>query len=368
MTRLLLLVLSLWFSGQANAHKASDSFIYVHADQIRVDIALQDMQRLLNFDFNRDQSLNWGELRAGESQFRALLRSNISLASRGVDCPILFRLEGLSQHSDGKYAVWILDAACLHEKGPIALSYSLLFELDPLHRALLAVNIGSKQHLQRVASAYDDDKVQLSVLSPGDNRVVLGEVSALDTAFKFAWEGVVHLLIGYDHLMFLLALLLPASRRHGQSTLQSAFSDVAWVVTMFTLAHSVTLVCASLGWITLPSQPVEIGIALSISVAAVLVLFDVNRRAQRRLAMAVGLLHGLGFAGVLAGMLSTSPMKLLALGSFNLGIELAQLSLVLLVLPLLYWLGASLFYQRWLLPLTALGLALSGVFMAWQRL
>jgi hypothetical protein len=123
-----------------------------------------------------------------------------------------------------------------------------------------------------------------------------------------------------------------------------------------------------LGWLSLPSKPVEIGIALSISLAAALLLLDVSSRIQRRLAMAVGLLHGLGFAGVLAGMLSTSPMKLLALGSFNLGIELAQLVLVLLVLPLLYSLAASRIYQRYLLSFAALGLALSGLFMAWQRL
>ena len=365
--RLFLLIMSLWFSVSAQAHKASDSFIYVHADQIRLDIALQDTQRLHNFDLNRDQTLTWAELLAGESPFREQLRNNITLKQGGIDCPILFRLDGLSQHSDGEYAVWILDSACLHKKGPIELSYSLLFELDPLHRALLAVNLGPENNLLPVASEQGDDYVQLSVLSPASNSVVLGDVSAVVTAFKFGWEGVVHLLIGYDHLMFLLALLLPVSRRHGQSTLRSAFTDVAWVVTMFTVAHSLTLVCASLGWLSLPSQPVEIGIALSISLAAVLVLLDVNSRAQRRLAVVVGLLHGLGFAGVLAGLLSTSSMKLLALGSFNLGIELAQLGLVLLVLPLLYWLGASRFYQRRVLPLAALGLALSGVFMAWQR-
>ena len=367
MIRVFLLLVGLLLTVTANAHKASDSFIYVHADQVRVDIALQDIQRLHNFDLNRDQVLSWAELRAGESAFRSLLRDNITLTSKGENCPILFRLDGLSQHSDGKYAVWILSAGCLYEKAPIQLAYSLLFELDPLHRALLAVNLGPNKNLLPVASEQGDDDVQLSVLSPSSNSVILGEVSAIDTALKFSWEGVVHLLIGYDHLMFLLALLLPASRRHGQGTLRSAFTDVAWVVTMFTLAHSLTLLSASLGWLSLPSQPVEIGIALSISLAAVLVLFDVNRRAQRRLAMAVGLLHGLGFAGVLAGLLSTSSMKLVALGSFNLGIELAQLGLVVLVLPLLYWLGASRFYQRRLLPLAALALALSGVFMAWQR-
>lgn len=366
--RLILLLLSVCFSVSALAHKASDSFIYVHADQIRLDIALQDIQRLHNVDLNRDQSLSWGELQASASPLRALLRSNISLTQDDADCPLLFRLDGLSQHSDGAYAVWMLDSPCLHKNGPLQLSYTLLFELDPLHRALLAANVGSAGNLLPMASDAPDDHVQLSVLSPAHNSAVLGEVNALDTALKFGWEGVVHLLIGYDHLMFLLALLLPATRRHGQSTLRGAFTDVAWVVTMFTLAHSLTLVCASLGWLSLPSKPVEIGIALSISLAAALLLLDVNSRIQRRLAMAVGLLHGLGFAGVLAGMLSTSPMKLVALGSFNLGIEFAQLVLVLLVLPLLYSLAASRIYQRYLLPFAALGLALSGLFMAWQRL
>ncbi|MDF1691196.1 MAG: HupE/UreJ family protein [Zhongshania sp.] len=367
MIRLLLLVFSLWFSLSAHAHKASDSFIYVYADKIRLDIALEDMQRLQRFDLNGDSLLTWGELLAGESQFRALLRETVRLSHRYGDCPILFRLDGLSEHSDGSYAAWSLDAACLHETDELTLSYSLLFDIDPLHRALVAVNVGEGKTLLSSDLVQRDEQVQLSVLSPASPQLVLGNVTAWTTALKFTKEGAIHLALGYDHLMFLLALLLPVTRQRGKTPLRTVFAEVVGIVTMFTLAHSLTLVSASLGWFSLPSRPVEIGIALSISLAALLVLLNVSVVFQRRLAMTVGLLHGFGFAGVLAGMLSASPMKLVALGSFNLGIELAQLAVVVAVLPLLYYLAARPFYQRQLLPLMAIGLVASGVFMAWQR-
>tara|TARA_R110001592_G_scaffold315880_4_gene592031 strand:- start:750 stop:1838 length:1089 start_codon:yes stop_codon:yes gene_type:complete len=361
MSRIMLLVLlvglSTAFPRSVLAHKASDSFMYITAEQIRFDVALQDMQRIQSLDLNGDSQLQWGELRAAESPFSQLLARRISISSDGDSCPLVIKLAGLSEHSDGPYGVWLIRSTCLAQ-AEVQLSYSLLFDVDPLHRALLVSDISGEK--------------QLGVLSPSSNTAKLGErVSALETAEVFLWQGAVHLLLGYDHMLFLLALLLPATRlrKHGvHLPLRKVFTDVALVVTMFTLAHSFTLVAASLGWFSLPSQPVEIAIALSISLAAVLALMDVDYRFQRGLAMGVGLIHGFGFAGVLSDLLAASSLKLLALGSFNVGIELAQLLLVFIVLPLLYRWSAQAHYQRWVFPAAGLSLAASGLYMAAQRL
>ena len=264
----------------------------------------------------------------------------------------------MSDHSDGPYTSWSLTSDCL-SRAAVNLDYSLLFDIDPQHRALLLSNLSGEK--------------QLSVLSPSNPSLVLGEdISPLSTAGVFLWQGVVHLLVGYDHMLFLLALLLPATRRKNLGTqaesLRRVFTDVALVVTMFTLAHSFTLIAASLGWFSLPSQPVEIAIAISISLAAFMALMDVNARLQRGLAMGVGLIHGFGFAGVLSDLLAASPLKLLALASFNVGIELAQLALVIIVLPVLYRFSFLPLYQRRVFPLASILLIASGLYMAAQRI
>lgn len=362
MRRLLLLLsvllASFVFPNVVLAHKASDSFIYITAQQIRLDIAVQDMARIQALDLNKDRSVSWGELRAAEPAFSTLLAGYIALSHNDEPCSQGIKLEGISEHSDGPYTSWSLTSDCLAHS-VVRLDYSLLFDIDPLHRALIVSDLSGEK--------------QLSVMSPSNRSVVLGErISALSTAGVFLWQGVVHLLVGYDHMLFLLALLLPATRRKVSGvevdTLRQVFTDVALVITMFTLAHSFTLIAASLGWFSLPSQPVEIAIALSISLAAAMALMDVNVRFQRGLAMGVGLIHGFGFAGVLSDLLAASPLKLLALGSFNVGIELAQLALVIIVLPVLYRFSFLPLYQRRVFPLAAILLVVSGFYMAAQRI
>ncbi|POP53836.1 HupE/UreJ family protein [Zhongshania marina] len=346
------------FSNLSFAHKASDSFLYISSEQIRLDLAVQDMLRIDLIDVNGDGVVSWGELRATEPVFSALLAKHIVLSHGGERCGLDIVLRGMSDHSDGPYTSWSLTSDCL-SRAAVNLDYSLLFNIDPQHRALLLSNLSGEK--------------QLSVLSPSNQSLVLGEdISPLSTAGVFLWQGVVHLLVGYDHMLFLLALLLPATRRKNLGTqaesLRRVFTDVALVVTMFTLAHSFTLIAASLGWFSLPSQPVEIAIAISISLAAFMALMDVNARLQRGLAMGVGLIHGFGFAGVLSDLLAASPLKLLALASFNVGIELAQLALVIIVLPVLYRFSFLPLYQRRVFPLASILLIASGLYMAAQRI
>jgi hydrogenase/urease accessory protein HupE len=142
---------------------------------------------------------------------------------------------------------------------------------------------------------------------------------------EFLALGVEHILTGFDHLAFLLALVV-ASRG-----LRSLF----WVVTSFTLAHSISLGCASMGWVVPPARAVEIGIALTIVYVALRNLFEDRPRRLWPEAFGFGLVHGLGFAGALAQTLSAEPQKLRALFGFNLGVEIGQLCVVLAAVGLL---------------------------------
>jgi hydrogenase/urease accessory protein HupE len=181
-------------------------------------------------------------------------------------------------------------------------------------------------------------------LARSDGTEQLGRVSALDpklvlSASPGAWEvarsytvlGIEHILMGFDHLLFVLALLI----------LVDGTRRLIATVTAFTVAHSLTLAAASLGWVQVPGPPVEAAIALSIVFVAAEIVHARQGRpglTQRRpwlVAFAFGLLHGLGFAGALAEV-GLPPLSIpVALLFFNIGVEIGQLLFIAGVLALL---------------------------------
>ncbi|MFJ5758979.1 HupE/UreJ family protein [Neobacillus sp. NPDC093182] len=143
--------------------------------------------------------------------------------------------------------------------------------------------------------------------------------------FSFFKLGMLHILTGYDHLLFLLALLLR----------KQTFKQYAAIITSFTIAHSITISLAVLGVITLPSRFVESVIAFSIVYVALENIFRKEIRHRWGLTFLFGLIHGLGFANILKEMNIPRGDLAVAIVNFNIGIEVVQLALVLLVLPLL---------------------------------
>ena len=187
-----------------------------------------------------------------------------------------------------------------------------------------------------------------------------------DTAGRFLRLGIEHLLTGYDHLAFLALLLLGAVRGAGASP-RAAGVAVLRVVTAFTLAHSVTLGLAAAGLLRVPSAPVEAAIAASIVATALGLLLKRDWVPHWRLAFAIGLVHGLGFAGLLGELLEGRHLAL-PLAAFNVGLELGQLAVVLMALPILAWLVRRPVWQARLVPALALGLAGCGLAWLSQRL
>ena len=173
-------------------------------------------------------------------------------------------------------------------------------------------------------------------------------------------EGAFHIWIGYDHILFLLSLLLPAVLIFSRVNLMNgkrvtdiqpapsflaALKEVLKVVTAFTLAHSITLSLAALGVVSLPSRWVESAIAASIIVAAVQNIRGVVDSKRWVMAFGFGLIHGFGFASVLADLGLPQNALITALVGFNVGIEGGQLAIVAVFLPLAFWLRKTKFYQ-----------------------
>ena len=181
----------------------------------------------------------------------------------------------------------------------------------------------------------------------------------------FGHEGLWHIWAGYDHLLFLLALLLPAVLRRTAGNWQAVTrfrpvcGDVCKIVSAFTLAHSITLSLATLDVIHVPSRWVESAIAASVLLAALNNVYPFFRDEDRWIVgFAFGLLHGFGFAGVLLDLGLQRGTLLLALVGFNVGVEAGQLAIVSVFLPLAYGLRYSWFYQRLTLVLGSLLVAM----------
>ena len=149
-------------------------------------------------------------------------------------------------------------------------------------------------------------------------------------AVGFLPLGIQHILEGWDHLLFLLALVLPGG----------SLGNLIRIVTAFTVAHSLTLAAAVLAWVSVPPAPVEALIALSIAWVAAENLARGQPMSRRWIvAFAFGLIHGFGFSNVLRGIGLSTDALLSSLMWFNLGIELGQLLVVLLLVPTLAWVG-----------------------------
>ena len=339
------LLLALWVAvaAPAWAHKASDSYVVLQVKGATVqgqwDIALRDIDFAIGLDADGNGEITWGEVQAREKDIAVWALGRLTL-QRGGDCKLAVAQTLIDDHTDGAYAVLRLEGNCPASSGALSLNYRLLFDLDALHRGLLNLDLDGAQ--------------QTAVLSPdtGVLKVDAASGSRLAQFKQYVVEGIWHIWIGFDHILFLLSLLLPAvlvyqSRRwQGVSTFRQALTEVLWVVTAFTVAHSITLSLATLQIVELPSRWVESAIAASVVLAAANNLRPVVERRRWLVAFVFGLIHGFGFASVLSELgLPTGALALSLLG-FNVGVEVGQLCIVAAFLPLAYGLRNTVLYRK----------------------
>lgn len=223
-----------------------------------------------------------------------------------------------------------LEYACPEPRTGLVLEDRSVFAADPQHEAI--VRIGG----------------HASVLRAGRQTIAIGEVpTLLGTLLTFTREGALHLVTGYDHVLFLISLLLVAGQVAAREGTKKGLRDVALVVTGFTAGHSVTLIAAALDVVSLPSRFVESAIAASIVAVAVWNLVRPEARgALPWVAVTFGLIHGFGFSSVLRELVLPAGERIAALVAFNVGIELAQLAIVLVVVPALAWAARRAWYRR----------------------
>jgi hypothetical protein len=339
-----LLMLALLLSGAAQAHQASEAYLSYRVDgtavEQRLDVALRDLDRDLALDVNGDAELTWGEVRARWADILALTDDGLRFTADGAACTRLDRAEPqLDAHSDGTHAVLISHWRCPAAVHELQIDYRLFARSDAGHRGLA-----------RIAGTAGEPRVLVPGAGP---QRLSAEGQGLG---GFVVEGMGHIASGLDHVLFLVTLLLVAVwRRDGRGWVprdgaRSAFAETLRLVTAFTLAHSVTLGLAASGLIDPPAALVESLIALTVLLAALDNLRPFVPGPRWLMVGAFGLVHGIGFAGPLKDLGLRGAELVLPLLAFNVGVELGQLAVVLLLLPGAVALRRAGFYRRWVVP------------------
>jgi hypothetical protein len=317
----------------ALAHKPSDSYLRLELSDAtlhaRWDIALRDLDYAIGIDSDGDGAIRWGEVRAHRDEIGAYALSHLAVLAGDEPCDNTPPTLLIDRHTDGAYASLAFDMRCA-PRAPLRVRYSLFFDLDPSHQGL--------------ASFARGEETFTTILTPehAEWRIDETESAAPQQFATYLREGVWHILIGLDHLLFLFSLLLPAV---ASPTLRSGSVDVVKTVTAFTVAHSITLALAALQVIVLPARVVESTIAASVVFAAMNNLYPMVERRIWAIAFAFGLVHGLGFANVLQDLGLPRAGLVSSLVAFNIGVEIGQLAIVLVVLPLVFAARHTPFYR-----------------------
>ena len=343
-SRAVAVIAFLLFSAAALAHKPSDSYLSLTAQGSEVrgqwDIALRDLDYAIGLDADDDGAITWDELRAREADLAAYALARLRISADGKPCALRSNALLVDRHSDGAYAVMRFSGACGEDIRKLSVDYRLFFDLDPQHRGLTSITTGGT--------------TRTAIFSPerATQQFDVGAETPLRQLLAFVKEGVGHIWVGVDHLLFLLALLLPAmfERTAGGwkpvARVREALWSVFKIVTSFTVAHSITLSLAALQVVSLPSRWVETAIAASVLLAALNNLYPVVRRRLWLVAFIFGLIHGFGFASVLLDMGLPRNALVLSLFGFNLGVELGQLVVVAFYFAIAYVLRVTRLYGR----------------------
>jgi hypothetical protein len=353
--------LLLLLSAAALAHKPSDAYLTLSPEagvwSGRLDLALRDLEQVLSLDADGDGRITWGELRARAGEIDAYALGRLRLAADGTPCASLAAAHRVDHHTDGAYAVLLFRSDCASAARALSIDYGLFFDVDPQHRGLLRLE--SPAGTRSAIFAADARRRSIELGAPAPGRELL----------EYTREGVLHIAVGFDHLLFLASLLLPAALQRGRAgwtpapALRPVLAEVLRIVTSFTAAHSLTLGLAAAGLVALPARAVESVIAASVALAAVNNVVPLWRRRAWLVAFVFGLVHGLGFASVLVGLGLEQGSLAVRLAGFNLGVEAGQLTLVGCLLPLLYAVRAERWYRRFALP--ALSFAIAALAGLW---
>jgi hypothetical protein len=350
---------------KADAHESSTSYLKLDARadgnlKGSLDVGVLDLSWSVPLDADGDGRVLWSEVEAAQPGIAMLVADKLSVERGGRKCTFHITDVLVTRHVGEPYLSLPFVGRC-EAAGLLGIRSDLFFGEDSGHRTLFDVHTASGSTAGfLMASAREWQQPQAP--------------NPWTTFAAFVVQGIWHVWTGYDHLAFLLSLLLPCALTAGRGAwrpadgLKVVLRDLLRIITAFTVAHSITLGLATLQVVSVSARIIEPLIAVTIIIAALLNLFPKAARLRLPLAFSFGLIHGFGFALALSELAPVRGQIAALLAGFNIGVELAQLSVVLLVAPVLVLLRQSAVYATRLMPAASVAVAVAGFIWLSARL
>lgn len=343
------------------AHQLSTSYLTGRFDSTGLfngewQVRMYDLEQTIGIDTDGDGNLRWQELIDHRNEITNYLQQHLQFLRAQKNCSLtLDDSWKIDTHFNEGYLVLPVRSQCAIN-GPVTLHYNGFFEVDNQHKLLVSIT--------------NDNATGPHILSDAERTLTFDQTtgSKLATFKEFIVQGTIHIWMGLDHILFLISLLLTCvlvrSNQHWRANKNRRdiiFRTTA-IVTAFTLAHSITLTATALQWIQLPSRWIEVGIAITVALTALNNIFPLVLRLGW-LTFGFGLLHGMGFAGALGELGLPADQQVLTVLAFNIGVEIGQMAIVLLALPLLLIARNYYFYVRY--SMTGLSAVIVLVALQW---
>ncbi len=357
----------------ALAHIPNQSYIFLRiyeTDDIhgRFEINIREVNKVFGTDFKDGVTL--GDVEPFIDDIKAYLLSNTSFSSDLGNHNIILEDTGIFEFNLGYFVqVYFHLENTKNLPKNLNVKYSAIFDKDNTHRGYLIT-----EYNWRDGVINEEANITLD-FSPNKTQdtMDLTKSSIWNGFYAMVKQGVWHIWIGLDHILFLLALILPSVVRRRKNNLEthrafnwepvktfkSAFIYIIKVVTFFTVAHTITLTLASLEIVNLPSRLVESIIAFSIGLAAYHNIRPIFKMKDWVIAFIFGLFHGFGFASVLSDLGLTNEFLTLSLLGFNVGVEIGQIAIIAVIFPVLFLLRKLQLYPKLLVYISIVLIVIS---------
>ena len=352
MIRLFAFLIPLLFSFSAFSHADGEDYVFFKflTTEIKGEFQInsKDLENLLQQQPGDDDPSRLTLFKGNIDRIQQYITDNFKIApSGGSEYSIQF-LEPKMLGKEGGFLV-IPFRVPVGSSVPrvLDIQHTMFHSTNPRHRGLLLV-----QYDAYTDTNFGPERTSL-VFGPHNPQQTLDldNVPGLISQSGMIYQGMLHIWAGIDHILFLLALILPTvlmrekERLVPVETFSSSFKKLLVIITVFTIAHSVTLLLASLDLVTVSSRMVEPVIALSIALAALNNIYNFVTRGALWIVLFLGLFHGLGFASVMANLPFRMEDLLQMVIRFNIGVELGQIVIVAVIFPLLYMMRDKALYQ-----------------------
>ncbi|MBT3136174.1 HupE/UreJ family protein [Alteromonas sp. ALT199] len=364
MIRFVVFLLVATFSFSTFSHELSNGYLTLKNESnetLSGELLLnpKDIGQVAGLDTNNDGNLTWGEVNRYHNLANGYIQNHLIIRGSETRCTVSVAPPTIRDISAESLLVYPLSVNCafLNE---VSVHYTGIVSDFPTHKLLTSITLNE----QTSVHVLDGERGFITVALQNNHWVSqFGEM---------IYQGIWHIFIGLDHILFLVATLLTVNllrknkRWVKEQSKKHIIKSTVILVSTFTLAHSITLTATALDFITLNSRIVELGIAISVVITALNNVYPIIMR-LRFITFGFGLLHGMGFASVFGDLSAQTGSLVMNVLAFNLGVEIGQLAIVALLLPVLIALRNARVYSKAIMPIASSIIAIIAINWTLQR-